>query len=449
MNKDKTLIFEGMKVTILGMAKSGQAAARMLSGLGAKVFCSDSGCPRDLESLGLPYETGNHSDKVYDAQMMVVSPGIPHDNPVVMKAKMLGITVRGELDLAAEMLDCPFAAVTGTSGKSTTTGLIAHMLHKSGIRSKAVGNIGDPLSNYVCDSKPEDVMAIEVSSFQCELMDTFHPQSAVFTNLAEDHLNRHGTMTEYARLKEKMFVHMTADDLVVLNKDDEWSGALKEKTLSRALYFSMTTPKADAYFDGKSFFIYGKNTATMKDFKLFGWFNAMNLMASGLAVTRFGLDPAKAIQSSTDFVPLHNRLEFVGQWGGVKFINDSKATKPSATILALNALEGPFILILGGSEKGSDFSVLPQEMGNVRLAVVHGQTAPRIEEALSNGNFKRFVSVKDQTEAIQLAIREAKPGETVLLSPACASFDQFGGYEERGEVFSRQVREQAPEALGS
>lgn len=438
-----------MKVTILGMAKSGQAAAKMLSSLGAKVFCSDSGCPKDIESLGLPYETGNHSDRVYDAQMMVVSPGIPHDNPVVMKAKMKGIKVRGELDFAAELLACPYAAVTGTSGKSTTTGLIAHMLSKSGIKSKAVGNIGDPLSNYVCDSKPEDVMAIEVSSFQCELMDSFHPQSAVFTNLAEDHLNRHGTMTEYARLKEKMFVHMSSDDLVVLNKDDEWSGALKEKTPAKAIYFSMKNQKADAYFDGKSIFIAGKNVASMKDFKLFGWFNAMNLMAAGLAVSRFGLDPARAIQSSTDFIPLHNRLELVGQWDGVKFINDSKATKPSATILALKALEGPFILILGGSEKGSDFSVLPQEMGNVRLAILHGQTAQRIEEALLNGNFKRFVSVENQAEAIKVAVKEAKPGDTVLLSPACASFDQFGGYEERGDVFSRQVREQAPQTLGS
>ncbi|MBP7732873.1 MAG: UDP-N-acetylmuramoyl-L-alanine--D-glutamate ligase [Caldisericia bacterium] len=449
MDRDKTKIYEGMKVTILGMAKSGQAAAKMLSGLGAKVFCSDSGCPKDIETLGFPYETGAHSDKVYDAQMMVVSPGIPHDNPVVMRAKMKGIKVRGELDLAAELLSCPYAAITGTSGKSTTTGLIAHMLNKAGKKSKAVGNIGDPLSNYVVESRPEDVMSIEVSSFQCELMESFYPGVAVFTNLAEDHLNRHGTMGEYARLKEKMFVHMKSDDLVVLNKDDEWSGALSAKTPSKSLYFSMNNAKADAYFDGKSIFVSGKKIASMKDYKLFGWFNAMNLMAAGLAVSRFGLDPATAIQSSTDFVPLHNRLEFVGQWGGVKFINDSKATKPSATTLALNALEGPFILILGGSEKGSDFSVLPADMGNVRLAVIHGQTAQRIEEALINGNFKKFVSVKDQAEAIEVAIKEAKPGDTVLLSPACASFDQFGGYEERGEVFTRQVREQAPKALGS
>lgn len=449
MDKEKTKIFEGMKVTILGMAKSGQAAAKMLSGLGAKVFCSDSGCPKDIETLGFPYETGAHSDKVYDAQMMVVSPGIPHDNPIVMRARMNGISVRGELDLAAELLSCSYTAVTGTSGKSTTTGLIAHMLNKAGKRSKAVGNIGDPLSNYVIDSKPEDVMSIEVSSFQCELMDNFHPQSAVFTNLSEDHLNRHGTMSEYSRLKEKMFRYMTADDLVILNKDDEWSGALSEKTPSKSLYFSMNTTKADAYFDGKSIFVAGKKVASMKDFKLFGWFNAMNLMAAGLAVSRFGLDPTNAIRSSTDFIPLHNRLEFVGQWGGVKFINDSKATKPSATTLALNALEGPFILILGGSEKGSDFSVLAQDMGNVKLAVIHGQTAQRIEEALINGNFKKFVLVKDQAEAIQVAIKEAKPGDTVLLSPACASFDQFGGYEERGEIFTCQVREQAPKALGS
>jgi UDP-N-acetylmuramoylalanine--D-glutamate ligase len=305
------------------------------------------------------------------------------------------------------------------------------------------------LSNYVIDSKPEDVLSIEVSSFQCELMDYFHPKAAVFTNLAEDHLNRHQNMLEYSRLKEKMLTFMTSDDLVVLNRDDEWSGALTEKTPSRPLYFSMNHPKSDAYFDGQSVWIFGKKVAQLKDYRLFGWFNAMNLMAAGLAVTKFGLDAETAVKSATDFIPLHNRLELVGRWGGVTFINDSKATKPSATILALKALEGPFVLILGGSEKGSDFSVLPGEMGDVRLVIVHGQTAPRIEEAFRNANFTRFVLVKDQKEAIELSIREAKTGETVLLSPACASFDQFTGYEQRGDCFAGQVREQAPKILGS
>ncbi len=449
MNQDKAKIFSGKKVTVLGMAKSGQAVAKLMSAIGAQVFCSDSGNPEGIESLGLPFELGGHSDRVYDADFMVVSPGIPHDNPVVMKARMKGIGVRGELDMAAEMLSCPYAAVTGTSGKSTTTGLIAYMLNKAGIRSKAVGNIGDPLSNYVFDSKPEDVLSIEVSSFQCELMDTFKPKSAVFTNLAEDHLNRHGTMIEYSRLKEKMMVYMGKDDLVVLNRDDEWSGALSEKTTAKPLYFSMSHPKTDAFFDGQSIHLFGIKSADMKDYKVFGWFNAMNLMAASLAVTAFGLDPILAIQSATDFVPLHNRLELVGVWNGVRFINDSKATKPSATILALHALPGPFVLILGGSEKGSDFTVLPKDMGDVRLAIVHGQTAPRIEEALKNGGFTRFVTVKNQKEAISLAITEAKAGEAVLLSPACASFDQFSGYEERGDCFTSQVRKEAPEKLGS
>lgn len=431
------------------MAKSGQAVAKLMSSIGAQVFCSDSGNPEGIPSLGLPFELGGHSEKVYDADFMIVSPGIPHDSPVVMKARMKGITVRGELDMAAEMLSSQYAAVTGTSGKSTTTGLIAHMLNKAGIRSKAVGNIGDPLSNYVYDNKPEDVLSVEVSSFQCELMDTFKPKSAVFTNLAEDHLNRHGTMIEYSRLKEKMMVHMGKDDLVVLNRDDDWSVALSEKTLARPLYFSMNHPKTDAFFDGQSIRLFGENVADMKNYKVFGWFNAMNLMAASLAVSAFGLDPVKAIQSATDFIPLHNRLELVSVWNGVRYINDSKATKPSATTLAIHALEGPFILILGGSEKGSDFTVLPKEMADVRLAIVHGQTAPRIEEALKNGGFTRFVTVKNQKEAVSLAVREAKAGETVLLSPACASFDQFSGYEERGECFTSQVRAEAQEKLGS
>lgn len=437
----------GKKVTVLGLARSGKAVAKMLKSIGCDVFCSDSGKPEGLEDFDAQYEIGGHSEKVYNADLIVVSPGIPMDSQVIAKAKSLGIPLRGELDLSASLLDCKYAAVTGTSGKSTTTSLIAHILNKNGVASKAVGNIGDAVAGHVLEEKPDWTLAIEVSSFQCELMDEFHPSSAVFTNLSEDHLNRHGSMEEYGLLKERMMRLMASDDLVVLNADDSWSNGLSSKTSAKPLRFSAKNPSSDAYFDGQSIHIFGEPVAKFGQFKLLGGYNALNLMAASLASSRFGINPRQALLSSFDFESLPHRMQLVGIWNGIRFINDSKATKPESTNLTLSSLDGPFVLILGGSEKGSDFSALLPHLSCVKLAIVHGATSDRIAKSLKDGGFERFVQVPTQHDALLKAFEVAAQGDTVLLSPSCASFDQFKDYEHRGRVFIEEVTELAKERL--
>lgn len=437
----------GKKITVLGLARSGKAVAKMLKSIGCDVFCSDYGKPEGLDDFDVLYEVGGHSDRVFDADKIVVSPGIPMDSQVLVKAKSLGIPLRGELDLSASLLDCKYAAVTGTSGKSTTTSLIAHILQKNGAVSKAVGNIGDAVAGHVLEEKPDWVLSIEVSSFQCELMDEFHPSSAVFTNLSEDHLNRHGSMEEYGALKERMMRLMGSDDLVVLNADDPWSNDLSAKTRAKHLKFSAKQSNCDAYFDGQTIHIFGEPVAKFSQFRLLGAYNALNLMAASLAVSKFGVNPKQALTSCFDFESLPHRMQLVGIWNGIRFINDSKATKPESTNLTLSSLDGPFLLILGGSEKGSDFSALLTYLSNVKLAIIHGATSDRIAKSLKDGGFDRFVQVATQQDAIIKAFEVAIPGDTVLLSPSCASFDQFKDYEHRGRVFVEEVTVLAKERL--
>lgn len=447
MNTQLASNLNGKKITVLGLARSGKAVAKLLKSIGCNVFCSDYGKPEDLEEFSIPYEIGGHSDKVFDADLIIVSPGIPMDSHVLTKARSLGIPLRGELDLSASLLDCKYSAVTGTSGKSTTTSLIAHILQKNGTTSKVVGNIGDPVAGHVLEEKPDWVLSIEVSSFQCELMDEFHPSSAVFTNLSEDHLNRHGNMEEYGLLKQKMMKLMGSDDLVVLNADDAWSNGLSHKTCAKSLRFSAKQSNCDAYFDGQVIHLFGEPVAKLSQFKLLGAYNAQNLMAASLAVSKFGVSPKQALISCFDFESLPHRMQFVGLWNGIRFINDSKATKPESTNLTLSSLDGPFLLILGGSEKGSDFSALLPHLSNVRLAIIHGITSNRIAKSLKDGGFDRFIQVATQREAILKAFEVATPGDTVLLSPSCASFDQFKDYEHRGRVFVEEVTALAKERL--
>ncbi len=439
---DVANLYRGKKVTVIGMGRSGQAVAKLLNNIGAKVFCSDSSDVQGLGPLGLPFEAGGHSERVFDADYMVVSPGIPLNAPVLLRAREMGIPLVGELDFAASLLSCPYAAVTGTSGKSTTTALIAHMMNKAGTKSRPVGNIGDALSNHVEVAARDWVMSIEVSSFQCELMETFHPKAAVFTNLSEDHLNRHGSMDAYGALKEKMMAKMAEDDLAVLNLDDTWSAGLAHKTNAKSAFFS-SHPNlgARAFVDGDWLCVQGERVSNFEEYKLIGDYNKLNLLAASLAVSRFGVEPKKALISAKDFGALPHRTQLVGVFGGVSFINDSKATKPESTILTLHSISGPFILILGGSEKGSDFSVLPSAMGQVKLAIVHGQTSKRISQALKEAGFERFLEVSTQHDAVLLAFDKACEGDVVLLSPSCASFDQFKDYEHRGRVFCQEVRE--------
>ncbi len=448
--REKLLRFKGIKVSILGYGRTGKALAVLMDKLGAKVFVSNLGKSAELESSGFEFEVGGHSDKVLDCDLMLPSPGIPPSAEIIQKAIKRGIEVRGEIDFSAELLPCSYVSITGTSGKSTTTSLIAKMLNSAGIVSHAIGNIGDPIANHVLSSEPDWVPAIEVGSPMCEMMESFHPKVGVFLNLSEDHLDRHGTMEVYASMKEKILRFMTEKDSVVLNLGDEWSRSLADKTPAKKLLFSPVPDKnADVFMDGEILVVNNKKVASITEFVLSGSFNGQNILASALACSHFGISMIDSVNAVKNFQPLQHRMQFVGEWGGVKFINDSKATKPNATVLALETLKGKFVLILGGSEKGSDFSVLKNSLGNVKMIVVHGATKDRIIETLVEAGFKNYIKVKDQREAIESAINNSRSGDTVLLSPACASFDQFKDFEQRGNEFSREVKLLAPQILGS
>ena len=438
------------KVTILGYGRTGKALAELMTNIGARVFISEVSDLEELANSGYEYETGGHSERVFDCDIMLPSPGLSLSSRVLMRAKELGIEIRGEIDFSAELLPCPYISVTGTSGKSTTTSLIATMLNDYGVTSYPVGNIGDSVANYVLTAQQDWVLSIEVGSPMCELMDTFHPKVGVFLNLSEDHLDRHGTMEIYAQMKQKILRFMTHEDTVVLNYDDSWSRSLAKKTNAKKLFFSsFPNQNVKAYIDNDGLVVGSKVFARMDEFKLKGRYNATNILAATLACSHFGVPVEKAIESVKTFKSLKHRLELIGEWGGIKFINDSKSTKPDSTILTMKTLESPFILILGGSEKGSDFTKLAESMAGVKLAIVHGVTADKIIKSLEKAGYKKYGRVGNQEEAIRLAIRNASKGDTVLLSPACASFDQYRDFEERGELFEKEVRSLAPKTLGS
>ncbi|MEZ4813281.1 MAG: UDP-N-acetylmuramoyl-L-alanine--D-glutamate ligase [Caldisericia bacterium] len=448
--REKFLRFAGIKVTVLGFSRTGKAVSELMRDLGANVFISEFGNPEELKNTDFDFEVGGHTKRALDCDLLIPSPGIKPSAKIIQDAYNKGIEVRGEIDFAAELLPCDYVSVTGTSGKSTTTSLIAQMLTKAGIISFPIGNIGDPVSNYVLNAEPDWVPVIEVGSPMCEMMDSFHPRVAVFLNLSEDHLDRHGTMEVYAAMKEKILRFMTEDDLIVLNSSDEWSRSLSKKSKAKSLFFAANPDdKADAFMDGDSLYIHEEKVAVMDDFVLNGAFNGQNILAAALAVSHFGIDMKNAVSSVSDFHPLKHRMQFVGEWGGVRFINDSKATKPDATVLALKTLSGPFILILGGSEKGSDFSELPNNLSDVKLVIIHGKTSERLKNVFDDAGFSRYRVTTNQSEAIRTAIEEACSGDSVLLSPACASFDQFKDFEERGDVFALEVKEIAPKILGS
>jgi len=433
--------FIGKRVSVLGFGRTGKAVASLMKELGANVFISEYSRSDELPRSGFEFEMGGHTSRVLDCDILIPSPGLRTDHPLLTEAIDKGIEVRGEIDFSASLLPCPYVSITGTSGKSTTTSLVAHMLRKAGTASYAVGNIGDPVANYVTKAKGDWVLAIEVGSPMCELMDEFHPQVGVFLNLSEDHLNRHGSMEVYAAMKEKILNHMDDKNTVVLNGSDSWSRSIADKTTAKPLFFSSTPDiNSQAYMDGDNLVVGRNIVASMDDFRLQGCFNGLNILAAALACSHFGYDPALMVDFAKDFNPLSHRMELVHEARDIKFINDSKSTKPDATILTLKTLKGPFILILGGSDKGSDFSKLPLAMGDVKLAIVHGRTSDNISKALIASGFDRFEKVANQHEAIKEAIRKAEPGDTVLLSPACASFDQFRDFEERGETFAKEVK---------
>lgn len=447
--------FEGKKVLVCGMARSGVSAAQCLYELGARVTISDSKAEEKLAEALQPLEgmdirrcLGDQAQPAdlesYD--LAVTSPGIPMQAPILRAVQAAGVPLIGELELGAQVSRAPLYAVTGTNGKTTTTTLIGEIFRNLGKTTYVVGNIGYPFTACALRCGEEDVAVAEVSSFQLETISTFHPHIAVMCNITEDHLNRHGTMEEYIRVKECIFENMGQGDYAVLNLDDPIVRGMAERIPCAPAFFSRRQEvETGAYLEGEEvvFSLNGHKKRVLRadEIRIPGEHNLENALAA-TALTMLAGVPAPVVRHTLKTFPgVEHRIETVRTVEGVTYINDSKGTNVDASIRAVRAMKVPTVLLAGGYDKHTDFLPLAREIlaSKIHTVVVLGDTAEQIERALRAVGFESILHAKTFEEAVLLARSCAREGENVLLSPACASFDMFQDYEERGRVFKEIV----------
>lgn len=444
-------IHSGCKVAVIGLGISGRAAVRYALARGAEVRVSDTRPSAEFEKVeaqflqetGVEFEAGGHSlGFLQNSELAIVSPGIDLDMPLIHDLKRAGARITGELGVVAGDLDIPVIAVTGTNGKTTVTTLIGEILAGSGKKVFVGGNIGTPLYEYALGSEKFDFIVAELSSFQLENMGDFSPHVGVLLNISPDHLNRHRTMENYVAAKMNLFVNQKETDFAVVNGDDSFSQNLDPEFLAHFTSFGSGSYNDVIIEDNK--FIFGKSgeqgAIEIATTGLTSGFQAQNYAAALLALQAVGCSSEQVVQGLKDFCPLPHRLELVGESAGVSFYNDSKATNTGAVVGALANFESPVILIAGGRDKGDDYSLLATSVKKkVKRLVVIGEAADLLEAAL--GDVVETVGAVSMEEAVRLAMAVAKPGDVVLLSPACASFDMFSGYAERGRVFTNTVQQ--------
>ena len=448
-------LWQGKHVLVVGLARSGIAAAQLLVKHGAAVTVNDSktrealgDALNPLENLPVQWRLGCGAQELLPGQdALVISPGIPDTAPFVVKAKEMGLHVIGELELAASLCPGTMVAVTGTNGKTTTVTLLGEIFRNAGKRSWTVGNIGFPYSQAALEATEDDVLVCECSSFQMETVETFHPKAAALLNITEDHLNRHGTMAEYTRLKMRMFENMTAEDTAVFNLDDPLVAPLAGQVKARVAYFSRKKEPACGAFvrDGiVTVRMNGKEEQILPASEIYipGPHNLENALAAVAVATAQGVSPEVIAHTLRTFQGVEHRIEFTRELDGVRWFNDSKGTNVDSTIRAVQTMDRPTVIILGGSDKHCDFTPLAKEMlasPAMKEAVLIGVTANQIEDTLRRCGWDRITRAHSMEEAVQICREIAKPGWNALLSPACASFDMFRDYEERGRVFKQLV----------
>jgi UDP-N-acetylmuramoylalanine--D-glutamate ligase len=439
------------RVLVVGLGKSGVASALFLKAHGARVTVSDTKSGDELRNEipvlldhGITVETGGHGERTFRGQdLIVVSPGVPVDAPLLAQARTLGEAVIGEIELAAQFLPGPIVAITGSNGKTTTTTLVGEILAAGGLPTLVGGNIGTPAISLAERAKPETVIVLEVSSFQLETIATFRPKVAVVLNVTPDHLDRHGTFEAYVEAKARIFENQTDKDFAVLNADDPACVTMAKHVQSRPFWFSRQkeVKQGASVRDGKILLRDGsgqREIMQVSEIPLKGAHNLENVLAAVCAGALMGCAPEKIRQAVCDFKAVEHRLEFVATIRGVDYYNDSKATNVDATIKALESFPANIHLILGGKDKGSDYSVLNDLLRQrVKRVYTIGAAAGKIE-----GQIKGVEIVHAETleNALRKANAVAVAGDVVLLAPACASFDQFKNYEERGRVFKEIVQ---------
>jgi UDP-N-acetylmuramoylalanine--D-glutamate ligase len=448
------------RVLVVGLGRSGVASAFFLQEHGAKVIVSDSKSEAQLQKevpalldRGISIEAGRHGERTFrDQDLIVVSPGVPSDQPQLQHARTLGIPVIGEVELAFRFLQGRVLAITGSNGKTTTTTLVGEILAKSGKKTLVGGNIGTPVISLAGQSTPDTMVVLEVSSFQLESIEQFCPWVAAILNITPDHLDRHHTFQAYVDAKARVFENQQAGDFGVLNADDPACVALKDKVKGSLLWFSRKQSVENGAFLKGNQIIFRRNgqeqpVLERSDIPLKGEHNLENVLAAVAMTMVAGCTPQQVRQAVKEFHAVEHRLELVATINGIAFYNDSKATNVDATMKALESFPGNIHIILGGKDKGSDYTVLNSLLRErAKRVYLIGAASDKIASQIQNA--ADVVRSGTLERAVRQSFEAAKSDDVVLLAPACASFDQFENYEHRGRVFKELVRALAPVVTG-
>jgi len=451
----------GKKISVIGAARSGVGVSRLLRQAGADVFVSDSGDAAklaknlaELKKERIEFETGRHSERVFESSLIVLSPGVPSDTPVILEAKKRSINVFSELEVASWFCRAPIVAITGSNGKTTTTTLAGRIFSDAKKKHVVAGNIGEAFSNFVLDLAETDIVVLEVSSFQLDFIESFRPAVSVLLNITRNHMDRYGnSMERYAASKARIFMNQKPDDILIYNADDEWTQSKVKGAKCKAVPFSTARDLREG-----AFVRHGMLTTILNDIEagiidvsqisIKGEHNLQNAMAATLAAQSMGVSPAYIRSTLKNFKGVEHRQEFVREFNGVKYVNDSKATTVEAVARALGAYGEPIVLILGGKDKGNDYTqIFDAVKEKVRAIVAVGASAATVVK-----NFSGLVplervdtigseipNIASMKKTIDTARSLAQRGDLVLLSPACTSFDWFTDFEERGKVFKAIV----------
>ena len=432
-------------VVVVGMARSGLAVSRLLQSRGVEVFATDSDPAPVLRSefdrMGITHEAGRHSiDRFVGAREVIVSPGVPLDIDPLVRARKSGVGIVSELEVATRYLKGDIVAVTGSNGKTTTTSLVGHILRRGPRPVQVGGNIGTPVSDLVETSTDDTINVIEVSSFQLDGISRFRPRVGVLLNITPDHLDRYADFEAYRSVKFQLFRNQTVEDFAIINRDDPQSFPSSVHIVSRRRVFSRN-PKLDpdAGLLGGVLCIRGHRVLPTSEVPLLGSHNVENVLAAILVADVYGMTPPQMAGAIRNFKGVEHRLEAVATVDGVEFVNDSKATNVDSAIKAVRAFDKNIIVILGGKDKNASFEPLVEAMsGRVRQVLTIGAAAEKLEHTI--GRLLPVRRVESISEAVDLSMEIGHHGDVVLLAPACASFDMYENYEERGRDFKNAVR---------
>lgn len=445
------LEIKNKKISIIGAVRSGLGAAKLAKQLGAVPFVSDAGSEDKLKTSievlqneKIDFETGQHTEKVFDCDLMVVSPGVPSNAEVIRNARSKKVKTISELEFASSFCKGNVIGITGTNGKTTTTSLCDYLFNECEKKSYAAGNIGLAFSEIAAIAKENEFVALEISSFQLDLIDKFKPKVAMILNVTPDHLNRYENSVEkYASSKLRIFENQNENDFLILSKDSDLLNQYFKKAKSKIFFFSTNKTVSNGCFLESDEIKFVKNNSvefscSVSDIFIKGEHNIQNAMAVIIAAKIFNLDNEKIVEALRSFKGVEHRLELIREIEGIKFVNDSKATNVDSVVVALKSFDEPIFLILGGQDKGNDYSMIEElVVEKVKKIYAIGSSAEKVFNYF-HSKVKTEIK-KDFDEVINSAISEAREGDVVLLSPACASFDMFDNYEHRGKVFKSIV----------